>query len=135
MTFEAPSSDYRLCYHKMDIALDTFPYPGGGTTCDALYMGIPVITLSGPSHHERFGTSLLANVNLMDECVADNIDEFVAKAIALANNQALLDELHCGEKNIRVRMQNSPLGNPKLYMQDLEAEYERLYDKWHESVK
>ena len=135
VTFEAPSTDYRLCYHRMDIALDTFPYPGGGTTCDALYMGIPVITLSGSSHHERFGTSLLANVNLMDECVADNVDEFVAKAIALANNQALLDELHCGEKNIRVRMQNSPLGNPKLYMQDLEAEYERLYDKWHESVK
>lgn len=135
VTFEAPSSDYRLCYHKMDIALDTFPYPGGGTTCDALYMGVPVITLSGTSHHERFGTSLLANVGLMDECVADNADEFVAKAVALANNKELLDELHCGENNIRVRMQNSPLGNPKLYMQDLEAEYERLYENWRKSAK
>lgn len=128
--FEPPSPDYRLRYHDMDIALDTFPYPGGGTTCDALYMGVPVITLSGPSHHERFGVSLLANVGLLETCVADTEEEFVTKAIALAKNKTLLAELHYGQNNIRNRMQQSPLGNAKLYMQDLEKQYEQLYENW-----
>ena len=77
------SSEYLNDYANIDIALDTFPYPGGGTTCDALYMGVPVITLAGERHNARFGLSLLHNVGL-DECCAYTEDEYVERAVQLS---------------------------------------------------
>ena len=57
--FEGHSTEYLSAYGKIDIALDTFPYPGGTTTCDALFAGVPVVTLVGKTHNSRFGYSLL----------------------------------------------------------------------------
>ena len=72
-----PASKTHLAeYLETDIALDTYPYVGGATTCDALYMGIPVITLAGSRHRTRFGLSMLKNVGL-ENCLAKTPDEYL----------------------------------------------------------
>lgn len=120
------STDYLGEYLDMDIALDTFPYPGGGTTCDALYMGVPVITLSGNSHGERFGKSLLENIGL-SEFVTYDKQAYFDLAVALAGDKEIINNLHIG---LRHMMENSPLMNPKLYMGELEAAYKSVWTKY-----
>lgn len=125
---EGRSEDYLLAYLNIDIALDTFPYPGGGTTCDALYMGVPVIALQGNSHHSRFGCSLLANAGLAETCVAASWEEYVSKAVELAKNDCLPDI----RQNLRRRLEQTPVMNGKLYMRDIENVYLKL---WAESLE
>lgn len=116
------SDDYLEAYKKIDIALDTFPYPGGGTTCDALYMGVPVVTLVGESHNSRFGYSLLKNVGLEELC-AFSMQEYIDICISLANDRDRLFYLHL---TLREQMEKSPLMDAKSYMRALEAVYEKL---------
>lgn len=85
------SSDYLQQYNDVDIALDTFPYVGGMTTFEALYMGVPVISRYGSRHGERLGYSLLCNAGV-DMLTADNDSEYVAKAAALASEVDILSE-------------------------------------------
>ena len=123
---EAFSKEYVRCYERADIALDTFPYPGGGTTCDALYMGVPVITLVGERHNSRFGYSLLMNIGL-DELCAFSEEEYFQKAVALANDWERIREYHL---TIRRRMQESPVMNDTIYMGEVEAAYEKIFNAW-----
>lgn len=116
------SREYLREYSDVDIALDTYPYPGGGTTCDALYMGVPVITLAGDRHGSRFGYSLLQNLNLL-ECCAFSKEEYVTRAVQLAQNKKRLQQLHAG---LRAQMQASPLLDGVLYMSELEQEYIKI---------
>ena len=76
-------------YGDVDIALDTFPYTGGVTTCDALYMGVPVVSLYGDRHGSRFGLSILKNVGL-EELAVDSYDEYIKRALMLASDWDLL---------------------------------------------
>ncbi|WP_297569126.1 hypothetical protein [uncultured Anaerovibrio sp.] len=124
------SKEYLQEYLDMDIALDTFPYPGGGTTCDALYMGLPVITLSGDSHGERFGKSLLENIGL-PEFVVYNKQAYFDLAVALAGDKEIINNLHIG---LRSMMEKSPLMDSCLYMEDLEAAYRKMWCKYVESL-
>lgn len=124
--FEDRSDDYLADYGKMDIALDTFPYAGGGTTCDALYMGVPVITLYGDTHHSRFGYSALMNIGL-EECCADSIDDYISKAVDLANNKTRLKYLH---KAIRRRMEMCNLMDAGKYMTELEGKYNEIWYRY-----
>ena len=117
---------YLSKYGRIDIALDTFPYPGGGTTCDALYMGVPVITLVGQRHNARFGYSLLMNMGL-EECCAFSEDEYIQKAVALAGNPSRLSELH---QTLRRRMRQSAVMDNVQYMAELETAYERIWQEW-----
>ena len=119
------SADYLTEYGDMDIALDTFPYPGGGTSCDALYMGRPLITLKGERHGERFGYSLLLNLGL-GELAAVSAEEYVERAVALAQDPELLVSLQTG---IRRMMVQSPLMDSRLYMENLELAYEAIWQK------
>lgn len=119
----AYSPDYLEQYRDIDIALDTFPYNGGLTTCEALYMGVPVISLRGNTHGSRFGTSILENADL-PELVAPNETEYVNKAVKIALSPDILAEFHAG---LRGFMQRSPLMNAEGYMKDLEAEYHRIW--------
>ena len=119
------SADYLSEYNDMDIALDTFPYPGGGTSCDALYMGRPLITLAGETHGERFGRSLLMNLGL-GELVAYTEIEYLEKAIMLANDYELLQGL---QENLRFIMQKSPLMNRQLYLQNMENFYRMIMEE------
>ena len=123
---EGFSFDYVNRYERADIALDTFPYPGGGTTCDALYMGVPVITLVGERHNSRFGYSLLTNIGL-DELCAFSEDEYVQKAVALANDWERLRDYHL---TIRRKMLESPVMNDAIYMGEIESAYERIFRAW-----
>ena len=117
------SRDYRAEYNELDIALDTFPYTGGQTTCEALYMGVPVVTLSGQRPGSRFGWSLLQNLELR-ECCASTAGEYVQKAVNLARDRKHLAELH---SNLRNRMKASPLMQAEAYVKDVEQVYMRIY--------
>ena len=126
LRMEADEMNYLVKYAETDIALDTFPYPGGGTTCDAMFMGIPVITLVGERHNGRFGYSLLHNMGL-DELCAFSEDEYVDKAVELANDPDRITEYHL---TLRRRMSQSPVMNDSIYMSELEAAYEKIYHAW-----
>lgn len=120
------TAEYLKAYGEVDIALDTYPYPGGGTTCDALYMGVPVVTRIGTRHGARFGASILANVGIGDICCANTDDEYVKKAIALAKDTKRLAVLR---RTLRLVMEVSPLMDAASYMLHLEAAYEKIWIK------
>ena len=120
------SREYLAEYRDIDIALDTFPYPGGGTTCDALYMGVPVITLSGNSHGERFGKSLLENIGLSEFVVYDK-QAYFDLAVGLAQDKEIINNLHIG---LRHMMETSPLMDRNLYMKELEGAYREVWVKY-----
>ncbi len=124
--FETFNTVYVRNYERVDIALDTYPYPGGGTTCDALYMGVPVITLVGERHNSRFGYSLLVNIGLEELC-AFSEEEYIQKAVALANDKERLREYHL---TIRRKMEESPVMNDEIYMGELEQAYEKIFIAW-----
>jgi predicted O-linked N-acetylglucosamine transferase (SPINDLY family) len=113
-------------YGEVDIALDTFPYNGTTTTCEAMWMGVPVITLAGQTHVSRVGVSLLSSVGL-EELIADSAEDYIQKAIALANNLERLQELRA---TLRERMQATPLTNAKLITQSLEDAYRTMWQHW-----
>ena len=109
-------------YNNMDIALDTFPYTGGVTTCEALHMGVPVVSLYGDRHGSRFGLSILKNVGL-DELAVDSYDEYIKRAIMLANDWELLTLLR---KNLRLMMKRSPLMDSKGYVREVEDAFIKI---------
>lgn len=117
--FRGLSKDYLEQYNDMDIALDTSPYPGGLTTCEALYMGVPVVTLKGNRHGARFGYSFLANLGLQ-ELAAEDAEGYVDIAVKIAGDTELLSLLRA---NLRRMMQASPLMDGDAYMRELESLY------------
>ncbi|MGA3068131.1 MAG: tetratricopeptide repeat protein, partial [Tepidisphaeraceae bacterium] len=110
-------------YNQIDIALDTYPYHGTKTTCDALWMGVPVISLAGPTHPSRVGVSLLSNVGLPN-LVARSPQEYVQKGVELAGNPAKLAQLRA---ELRGRMSESPLCNGKEFARHIEDAYRQLW--------
>lgn len=126
---EGHSEDYQRSYYEVDIALDTFPYPGGGTTCDALYMGVPVVTLSGSTHHERFGDSFMMNLGeeIASLCLSHSEEDYLQKAVDLASDEERLSKLHL---SLRRRVQASPVMDAWLYMGDMEHAYTDIFLHW-----
>ena len=114
-----PLDAYFRQHQRIDIALDPFPYPGGTTTCDALWMGVPVVTLAGQTAVSRAGLSILSNVGL-PELVAGTTDEYVRIASHLAID---LPRLSNSRSTLRDRMRSSPLMNPTAFSRDIEAAY------------
>lgn len=94
-------------YSRIDVALDTFPYNGTTTTCEALWMGVPVIALAGDRHAARVGSSILHAIGL-PELVADSIDQYVDLGVVLAADEVRRRTLRAG---MRQRMASSPLGD------------------------
>ena len=125
---EGSSRDYLAAYSRVDIALDPFPYPGGGTTCDALYMGVPVVTLAGESLGSRFGASLLENIGA-GALVTRTTEEYVERAVSLARDTELLDALHAG---LRGMMEASPVMDAAGYGRDVGAAYEAVWAQYEE---
>lgn len=101
----SPKQQYLETHHRVDIVLDPFPYTGGTTTVEALWMGVPVITLAGSTMLSRQGLSLLQNAGLAD-WVANDREDYVRKALAFANNTQALDELR---QRLRGQVLSSPL--------------------------
>ncbi|HEX4055052.1 MAG TPA: tetratricopeptide repeat protein [Tepidisphaeraceae bacterium] len=113
-------------YGRMDIALDTFPYHGTTTTCEALWMGVPVVTLAGEVHLSRVGVSLLNNVGL-PELVARDADEYVSIAAGLARDVPRLQELR---RTLRSRMLASPLMDGRQFARNVESAYRQAWQRW-----
>jgi predicted O-linked N-acetylglucosamine transferase (SPINDLY family) len=120
-----PTAEYLALYAQADIALDTWPYAGGTTTCDALWMGVPVVTLAGDRTFSRSGASILSNVGL-PELVAATQEQYVAAAVALAQDAARLAEMRRG---LRARMQASPLTDAAQFARDIETAYIMMWQR------
>ena len=123
-----PLENYFKVYHDMDIALDPFPYGGGTTTCDALWMGVPVVTLAEERAVGRGGLSLLSNIGLQ-ELVSYSPDEYVQIALQLAANLPRLAEYRA---TMRSRMQASPLMDAPRFTRHMEAAYRMMWQHWCE---
>jgi protein O-GlcNAc transferase len=111
---------------RIDVALDPFPYGGGITTCDALWMGAPVVSLSGGTVVGRGGRSVLSNIGL-PELLAETPRQYVEIALALARDVARLSEIRAG---LRERMESSPLRDAAGFARDVEAAYRKMWRKW-----
>ncbi len=122
----APHRAFLAEYGRIDIALDPFPYTGGLTTCEALWMGVPVVTLPGESFASRHSTSHLHNVGLGD-WVAPDREGYVALAIAKAADPAALGALRAG---LRERMRASPLCDGPRFGRNLGAALRQVWRGW-----
>lgn len=120
---QASPLDHLRRYDDVDIALDTFPYHGTTTTCEALWMGVPVITLAGREHVARVGVSLLTNAGL-PEFVARTPADYAATAVALASD---LNRLGALRAELRGRVEQSPLMDGPRYARHVEAAYRALW--------
>ncbi len=128
VTFVArqPRERYLELYHQIDIGLDTFPYNGHTTSFDACWLGVPIVTLVGPTPVGRAGLSLLTNLGLT-ELVATTREQFVSIAVGLANDLPRLSELRA---NLRDRMQASPLMDAPCFARMVEAAYREMWRRW-----
>ncbi|MDD6698972.1 MAG: hypothetical protein PUE51_11590 [Veillonellaceae bacterium] len=116
------SHEYLQEYGDMDIALDTFPYPGGLTTCEALMMGVPVVSLVGSRHGARFGRSFLENIGF-GELAVDTKERYAELAIGLAQDVQTLAALR---QVLRKKMLQSPIMDGASYVRDVEALFRQL---------
>ena len=116
------TTEYLHEYSDVDIALDTYPYTGGVTTCEALFMGVPVVSLYGDRHGTRFGLSILKNVGL-EELAVNSYDEYINHAVKLAGDWELLKVLR---KNLRGIMRKSPLMDAKNYIREVETAFIKI---------
>ncbi len=121
-----PTAEYFGVYQRIDLALDPFPYGGGTTTCDALWMGVPVVSLAGQTAVGRGGLSLLSNVGL-PELVARDCEQYVQIAVALAQDLSRLSQLRA---TLRDRVQASPLTNAPRFARNVEAAYRTMWQRW-----
>ncbi|HEX4523292.1 MAG TPA: tetratricopeptide repeat protein [Casimicrobiaceae bacterium] len=120
-----PRDEYLATHAGVDIILDTFPYPGATTTCEALWMGVPTLTLAGDTLVSRQGASLLRCVGL-DDWVASDVDDYVARALAHA---ADVDGLAALRSELRQRALASPLFDATRFARNFEAALEGMWGK------
>jgi hypothetical protein len=120
----APSHALHLsAYRNIDLALDTFPYHGTTTTCDALSMAVPVVTMAGKTHVSRVGVTLLTQVGLTD-WITSSEDEYVERAVEYAGQPALLRQLR---GSLRARLEASELGHPDGFARSMEGAWRRIW--------
>jgi protein O-GlcNAc transferase len=122
----AARGDYLAGYHTCDIALDSFPYNGHTTTCDALWMGVPVVSLVGRTHVSRAGLSVLSAAGLR-ELTTRTGEEYVRAAVGLASDLPKLVALRQG---LRRRVECSPLRDGVSLARRVEQAYQNLWRQW-----
>lgn len=113
-------------YQNVDIALDTFPYSGGLTTCEALWMGVPTITFPGDRFASRHSYSHLLNVGL-HECIAEDKASYVSRAVQFAHETKRLQALRA---TLRSRMATSPLCNGLEFARDFTRLMREVWNRW-----
>ena len=123
-----PYREYMSLYLRIDIGLDPFPCNGMTTTCDALWMGVPVVTLPGRMSVSRAGLSLLSNVGL-GELAASSEEDYVRMVVDLAGNLRRLANVRAA---LRPRMLASPLMDVPRFARNVEAAYRSIWRTWCE---
>ncbi|HUC84723.1 MAG TPA: tetratricopeptide repeat protein [Candidatus Acidoferrales bacterium] len=113
-------------YNRVDLCLDPFPYNGTTTTCDALWMGVPVVTLAGHKHVARVGVSLLSHLG-HPEWAAATPDAYLAKGRELTSDLSALSALRLG---LREQMRQSPLCDAPVFIAHLESAYRDMWTQW-----
>lgn len=113
-------------YRELDIALDTFPYNGTTTTCEALWMWVPVLTLSGRSHASRVGESILTTVGL-SEFITRRAAYYVDHAVSFANDRSRLANIR---QNVRQLVSRSPLIDGRSFARRVEESYRQIWRDW-----
>ena len=117
LSHTATLRDHLALYDRVDLALDTFPYHGTTTTCEAMLMGVPTVTRIGPSHASRVGLTLLTQVGLTD-LAAHTEEEWIAKAESLAGDRPRLANLRA---TLRQTLLASPLCDGPAFARRFEA--------------
>ena len=118
---------YLAAHSDVDVILDTFPYPGGTTTCEALWMGVPTLTLAGNTLLARQGASLLTAAGL-GEWVANSGDEYIEKAVGLTEDLTQgLSGLAALRAGLREQVRVSPLFDARRFARNFE---EALWGMW-----
>lgn len=120
--------DYLADYAQIDVALDPFPYNGVTTTCDALWMGVPVVTLTRGHGFGRAGASILTSLGC-PEWIAQNEDAYVALAAELAGDAA---RLQVERQSLRGTMQASPVCDDSRFARHMEAACRVMWRDWCE---
>ena len=121
-----PRSNYLAAYQRVDIALDPFPFPGGTTTAEALWMGIPVLTLAGERFLSRQGMGLLMNAGLPD-WIATDAHDYLARAVSHAGDLQRLTSLRQG---LRKQVLDSPVFDASRFAQHFEEAMLGMWHKW-----
>jgi predicted O-linked N-acetylglucosamine transferase (SPINDLY family) len=123
----SPQTRTWAAYDEIDIALDPFPHNAGTTTIEALWQGVPVVSLVGRPTVGRFGAAILHAIGL-DEWLTQGVEKYVARAIDAATDRATLVRLR---ENLRARFASSPLRDEAGLAREIEAAYRALWDAWH----
>jgi predicted O-linked N-acetylglucosamine transferase (SPINDLY family) len=118
--------EYFRWFDAVDISLDTTPYSGGTTTCDAIWTGVPVLTAPGVRPLSRSAASILSTVGLA-EWIAPTPEDYVRLAVEFAGKESVITGLR---RSLRGRMRESPLMDEQRFTRDLEAAYRRMWRAW-----
>lgn len=122
-----PDGSHLRYYKDIDIALDTFPQTGGTTTIDAVWMGVPVVTMVGKIYPHRLSYSVLSNIGLeLDDLIAFDDEEYVTKAVALAHSPERIADLH---RSIPVALKTSILCDPVRLTRHMENAYIEAWNR------
>jgi len=116
-------------YARIDLALDTFPYNGTTTTCEALWMGVPVLSVNGTRHTGRVGLSLLHAAGLSEEFIAKDLKTYIQKAVSWGHSPQRLAEVR---STLRQQLSQSPLRDEIRFTRNLERVYRDLWRQWCE---
>jgi predicted O-linked N-acetylglucosamine transferase (SPINDLY family) len=118
--------EYFKWFNAVDMAFDSTPYSGGTTTCDTLWMGVPVLTVPGARSVSRSAASILSTVGLT-AWIARSPDDYVRLAVQFARDTPLLAELR---KSLRQRIERSPIMDEPQFTRDLESAYRSMWQTW-----
>lgn len=118
--------DYMDLHRLVDVCLDTAPYPGGTTTYNALWMGVPTLTMAGPTLLARIGAAIAEHMGL-HEYIADDEADFVRKGVALASNSSQVTDLR---GTLRARFAESAMGQPALIAAGLDSALRAVWRRW-----
>jgi predicted O-linked N-acetylglucosamine transferase (SPINDLY family) len=121
-----PLGDYLRTYGQIDVALDPFPFAGGTTTCDALWMGVPVVSLAGRTAVSRAGSTLLSHVGL-EHVVARSEERYIDLAAELMRDGEALARLR---RDLRARLESSPVMNAPAFARGVEVAYREMWRTW-----
>ncbi len=122
----SPHEALLRAYQRVDVALDTFPYNGGLTTCEALWMGVPVLTFPGETFASRHSLSHLSNVGL-GEWIAEDVNDYVERAVVLSADIPRLADLR---RTLRDRMAASPLCDGRRFAEDFSQLLRTVWRQW-----